>query len=373
MLTYTCAQSTYFHKITNVLHHNQPILSTITALLFDYEKTAKNPSTFLFFHIHAFILGIVGTKEYRKPEWVTHMEELQEALKGKDESSLVCLLHGSVASFTQGSVKSQESTGKQLLTKQFNEPNADNDSSHVISNHADSPFHQAFFMENKLQQSSLENEHTYKTRNRNTKECSLTRYLNLRRHSIGSLMEFADESGDIEFRNFKYHSIPNLLNNRHPLYIGGTLQSSEYIYSDSFGLSPIQEYSEPSTQSGSFKEANVISKRITSDLSLLSYSCDVLPSKFEDNTAVSIKCQTFPRSRTDNNINTLEHTTHYFGETLRFPLAPREIDPFAYYQLHTADSQEELQEFLLLESACMSDNKGAGLASAFCTSKKNCN
>lgn len=26
---------------------------------------------------------IVGTKDYRKPEWVTHMEQMQEALKGK--------------------------------------------------------------------------------------------------------------------------------------------------------------------------------------------------------------------------------------------------------------------------------------------------
>lgn len=26
--------------------------------------------------------GIVGTKDYRKPEWVSHMEELQAALKG---------------------------------------------------------------------------------------------------------------------------------------------------------------------------------------------------------------------------------------------------------------------------------------------------
>lgn len=28
-------------------------------------------------------LGILGTKEYRKPEWVTQMEEMQEALRGK--------------------------------------------------------------------------------------------------------------------------------------------------------------------------------------------------------------------------------------------------------------------------------------------------
>lgn len=30
------------------------------------------------------ISGIVGTKEYRKPEWVTHMEEMQAALKGEN-------------------------------------------------------------------------------------------------------------------------------------------------------------------------------------------------------------------------------------------------------------------------------------------------
>lgn len=31
---------------------------------------------------------IVGTKDYRKPEWVSHMEEMQEALKGKDKFQL---------------------------------------------------------------------------------------------------------------------------------------------------------------------------------------------------------------------------------------------------------------------------------------------
>ncbi|KAJ8977043.1 hypothetical protein NQ317_000715 [Molorchus minor] len=49
-----------------------------------------------------------------------------------------------------------------------------------------------------------------------------------------------------------------------------------------------------------------------------------------------------------------------------YPLEPRELDPSAFFQLHTADSQEELQEFLLLESECMGDsNRGRGLASAF--------
>lgn len=29
-----------------------------------------------------FLIGIMGTKEYRQPEWVTQMEEMREALKG---------------------------------------------------------------------------------------------------------------------------------------------------------------------------------------------------------------------------------------------------------------------------------------------------
>lgn len=35
-----------------------------------------------------------------------------------------------------------------------------------------------------------------------------------------------------------------------------------------------------------------------------------------------------------------------------FPLEPREIDLEPFQQLHTTDNQEELQEFLLLESQC---------------------
>ena len=34
--------------------------------------------------------GILGTKEYRKPEWVTQMEELKDALKGNQSSSSLC-------------------------------------------------------------------------------------------------------------------------------------------------------------------------------------------------------------------------------------------------------------------------------------------
>lgn len=35
-------------------------------------------------NIHDILFSeIVGTKDYRKPEWVAHMEEMQEALKGR--------------------------------------------------------------------------------------------------------------------------------------------------------------------------------------------------------------------------------------------------------------------------------------------------
>lgn len=30
-------------------------------------------------------IEIIGTKEYRQPEWVTQMEEMREALKGKEK------------------------------------------------------------------------------------------------------------------------------------------------------------------------------------------------------------------------------------------------------------------------------------------------
>lgn len=41
-------------------------------------------------HIFHFfwITEIVGTKEYRKPEWVTQMEEMQAALKGMRPDNL---------------------------------------------------------------------------------------------------------------------------------------------------------------------------------------------------------------------------------------------------------------------------------------------
>lgn len=57
---------------------------------------------------------------------------------------------------------------------------------------------------------------------------------------------------------------------------------------------------------------------------------------------------------------------NYAMDPRMFPLEPREIDLESFQQLHTADSQEELQEFLLLESQCSGN---LGLASNAFTSE----
>lgn len=57
---------------------------------------------------------------------------------------------------------------------------------------------------------------------------------------------------------------------------------------------------------------------------------------------------------------------NYAMDPRMFPLEPREIDLESFQQLHTADSQEELQEFLLLESQCSGN---LGLASNVFTSE----
>lgn len=79
------------------------------------------------------------------------------------------------------------------------------------------------------------------------------------------------------------------------------------------------------------------------------------------------KYHTYPKSR----IPVLKCTRkrrieNYAIDPRMFPLEPREIDLDSFQQLHTADSQEELQEFLLLESQCSGN---LGLASNAFTSE----
>lgn len=237
------------------------------------------------------------------------MEELQEALKGKTDSSVVCVQHERDETLTQ-------SCSKQLGAS-----------------------------DNGLSVSSSDR------RRKENVEFSLEEYLNLRRHSVGSLMEFTEERRNRHV--LKRYSTPNL--NEHYFCSVDDVQNPVSKRYDSFVLSPIEEYSETSTRTNSFRGSSECLKRT---MSLSTCSFVPLTSKSEEEVAATLpKYQTFPRSTAECSL----HDTFNLNERCRFPLSPRELDPFAYYQLHTADSQEELQEFLLLESACMSDsNKGTG-------------
>lgn len=124
-------------------------------------------------------------------------------------------------------------------------------------------------------------------------------------------------------------------------------------------LTPIQEGSETSSTS---TESNATEKKSgnfnKSELRVLSSSfCAVsAPREVEDPLS---KSQTFPRSRPSFRSQKVN-----IDSTL-YPLEPRELDPSCFHQLHAADSQDELYEFLLLESECMVNDGARGLAAAF--------
>lgn len=179
-------------------------------------------------------------------------------------------------------------------------------------------------------------------------------YLNSHRHSISSVLELINPHERYHIEADSYGSSDFFEQNSEPL------RESEFNI-----LSPIEENSEPSTRSSSFRGSGSSGRRRpicqeTLDRAFLSISCDALLSDRMNCVGVNQEYGTFPRSK----------SLHDSSEALNregtiFPLEPREIDPCGYHQLHTADSQEELQEFLLLESECMHDNAGRGLASAF--------
>lgn len=123
---------------------------------------------------------------------------------------------------------------------------------------------------------------------------------------------------------------------------------ADYDVGGDFYLSPIQERSEPSSSDGG-------SDRVRS------LSChEVSASERRDKEDAADRSQTYPRSHADETVAEYNRRKYAGGG---YPLEPRELDPEMFFQLHTADSQEELQEFLLLESQCMSTD--VGLHAAF--------
>lgn len=126
-------------------------------------------------------------------------------------------------------------------------------------------------------------------------------------------------------------------------------------------LTPIQENDEHSSNSFDNQSIEIGKHNFhKNELRILSSSLYVV-STIREHEDPLCKSQTFPRSKISTRRQTLEHD---FDLTL-YPLEPRELDPFCFNQLHAADSQEELQEFLLLESECMVNDERRGLAAAF--------
>lgn len=117
-------------------------------------------------------------------------------------------------------------------------------------------------------------------------------------------------------------------------------------------LSPIEENSEASTGSG---QSKIVTEKYTSGKSMetgLEYDH-------------ARKYHTYPKSRIPVARWSKERRFgNFMMDPMMYPLEPREIDLEAFQQLHTVDSQEELQEFLLLESQCSGNLGLAGNMSA---------
>lgn len=302
----------------------------------------------------------MGTKEYRKPEWVTHMEELQAALKGK--SSQVCVSHAYSFEMSTDSLETSIPKNKSE-GKTFAE----------VPVTCTTPFYLNEPMESQASSSaSIYSEPNHATKAKMSfVESAMADYLNSHRHSLSSVMELIDKSE--RTRRLTDTSVEEILDepiidepeeyeDTEELYVEPQSRQSPQPF---FILSPIEEKSEPSTRSSSFRGSNGSEKKRFDNRYKLSSSCDPIPSE-RVTCEHQEKYMTFPRIKNDSDNQNL-YKDYY--DTM-YPLEPRELDPCAFQQLHTADSQEELQEFLLLESECMSD-RGRGLASAFVESTEN--
>lgn len=137
---------------------------------------------------------------------------------------------------------------------------------------------------------------------------------------------------------------------------------------NNFYLSPIEENSETST-SGSGSQDKFSHKQLKSKKVAFadSSSNNLKEFSFHLDFDASRKYHTYPKSRIPiprRSMNNREFRN--LIDPKLYPLEPREIDLEAFQQLHTADSQEELQEFLLLESQCSGN---LGLATNFSNSE----
>lgn len=402
-----------------------------------------------------FLAGIMGTKEYRKPEWVTQMEELKEQLRGNNVAMSCMPEHGasdndvmSVDSLETESVHhlhvdlgpARKRAEVQLGSMPSLEDMSIGDDSVFVSNtssysdtlncaamessavhvsvtetpclldsshscHGDNlhPSVQTALPKNEtisdVDTSSVSTSSDYA-------HLVMTDYLNSHRHSITAAIEALDTSSSVKgeldcaSKVLNNSSGSNEHNEEFVSVEGPVLclheckekseEVLEIVYvsenencdkshptsSSFYLLSPIQESSEPSTESSynagsdGVGARNYLDKHEHSTMKFLSASCEVISSTDASMTSHNLqtKYQTFPRSKIPV-FNPIRSNACYSvpEDPTLYPLEPRELDPAGFHQLHMADSQEELQEFLLLESQCMTLD-GHGLAAAFIVS-----
>lgn len=388
------------------------------------------------FYLSFYRLGILGTKEYRKPEWVTQMEKMQEALKGKNcvhyTNVIDCMPSDTECSFSSDS----------LDDRALRDESSQRDSSTVISEFSSTktlmnigddirlPFDEdevaskEFLLrrysdslgteENIVStQYSWEIDVSYKEQAPmashllREKDKDISSILDMQnavaskvkhqenKQSISKISSASTQPFPIETKYTKYIAQKKIINE-----LLATLDSfscedtfkkqNKVISTESKKKEIVLDFSEfPPSKYERKIQKHLDAGVITSPDNLKSSSSikkksETLSIRNQDNLNTEInktifedinptydykkKYHTYPKSR----IPILKcarkrRLENYTMDPQMFPLEPREIDLEFFQQLHTADSQEELQEFLLLESQCSGN---LGLASNAFTSEE---
>ncbi|KAJ8977042.1 hypothetical protein NQ317_000714 [Molorchus minor] len=233
-----------------------------------------------------------GTKEYRKPEWVTHMEELSAALKGN--SSDRCFLpHAcsydlstdSLEIIPAGKTKHKQegkiATG--ATAHLVSESDAEKVSRFRLADSAALPISET------LSYTSVHSEPVCKTKTKGDfVNSAMADYLNSHRHSLSSVMELINCTQRFQTDDTHYQSF-DVIDRDYDSTAKTTCDDDEAIFKESdlrltpepfFMLSPIEEKSEPSTRSSSLRDSNGSEKRkfIYEIMTKYSSSCNAIPS-----------------------------------------------------------------------------------------------
>lgn len=293
------------------------------------------------------------------------MEELSAALKGKSNNDTL-VQHASSYDLSADSLEVLSQKNDQLKEGK------------VKGDEEDAFRKNDFFFLNKSEASSNFSIHSEPIRSRSKTKSdfitvAMTDYLNSHRHSLSSVMELIDTRSFIEKTGYIHKSLDATDEDmeeqifQYPTEEPEVYEEPETNNDPFYILSPIEEKSEPSTESSSLKGSNGSDKRKSNyeNIGKYSSSCNAISYCSTNFKETSEKFKTFPRVKSQDTYREDIFSGYYDN---MYSLEPRELDPSSFFQLHTADSQEELQEFLLLESECMDDStRDNGLASAFLT------